>query len=436
MAQKSGRWTEQKQNGQLAEQQTSYHSAERWRLRRHLSMWCSFVILLLAGVLGAGAVSAEAAAKSDKPDKVVYLSFDDGPGKHTPEVLDILRDEEVPATFFVLGEHAERMPGMIKRMIREGHTLGNHTYNHEYNELYRNFQTFWQQIKRTEDILNRIAGVRPALVRAPGGTYGHFDQTYFDLLKKGGYAVMDWNVDSGDSKRRNVPASEIKAHAVNVPAGTSSAIVLMHDGGAHAETVKALPDIIHYYKQQGYRFELMQASDKPVQFQVKPAVKYKNRPSPSAGWIAKHVDTNANQWLAAKPLQIQLGYTTIELRPGEYRFKDQKILVPLRSYMTKLGGSISWDQTSGTATTWWKDRIVQINPVKGTLTSKRLHNQEGRTVRGVIESSGGTIWADAGELMEQFGAEQYAVQSRDNAWIITVDPPWTSMNLKHSYSMI
>lgn len=165
---------------------------------------------------------------------------------------------------------------------------------------------------------------------------------------------MDWNVDSGDSKRRNVPASEIKAHAVNVPAGTSSAIVLMHDGGAHAETVKALPDIIHYYKQQGYRFELMQASDKPVQFQVKPAVKYKNRPSPSAGWIAKHVDTNANQWLAPKPLQIQLGYTTIELRPGEYRFKDQKILVPLRSYMTKLGGK---DKLGSNL--WYSNNLVE-----------------------------------------------------------------------------
>lgn len=423
-------------NGQLMEQQASTHSCGRVRLWKCLSIWFTLATLMLAGVLGANVPSAAAAGKGKSSDKVVYLSFDDGPGKHTSEVLNILRDEDVPATFYVLGEHAERMPGMIKRIASEGHAIGNHTYNHKYNELYRDFQTFWQQIKRTEDIINNIAGFRPALVRAPGGTYGHFDHTYFDLLKKGGYAVMDWNVDSGDSKRRNVPASDIIAHATDVPAGTSSAVVLMHDGGAHAETVKALPDIIRYYKQQGYRFEVMQASDKPVQFQVKPAVKYKYRQSPSPSWIAKHVNTNAEQWIVAKPLKIELGYVTVELKPDEYRFKDQTILVPLRSYMNKLGGSISWDQTSGTATTWWKDRLVQVNPAMGTLTSKRLHDQDGLTVQAVMESREGTIWVSAGDLMEQLGAKQYTVQSKDSEWVITVEPPWTSMEHRHFYSKI
>lgn len=423
-------------NGQLAEQQTLSHSCGRIRFWQRLSIWFSLTALLLTGVLGAGASSAEAAVQNKKTDKVVYLSFDDGPGKHSPAVLDILRDAKVPATFFVLGEHAERMPGLIKRIASEGHVIGNHTYNHEYKELYRDFETFWQQIKRTEEIINNIAGIRPALVRAPGGTYGHFDHTYFDLLKKAGYAVMDWNVDSGDSKRRNVPASEIVAHATDVPAGTSSAIVLMHDGGAHAETVKALPDIIRYYKQEGYRFEVMQPTDKPVQFQVKPAVKYKTRQSPASSWVAKHVNQNAEQWITAKPLKIELGYRTLELNPDEYRIKDQTLLVPLRSYMNKLEGNISWDQTTGTATTWWKDRIVQLNPTTGTLTSKRLHDQKGSTVQGTIESREGTIWVSVGDLMQQLGAKQYTVQSKDSEWVITVEPPWTSMEHGHFYSMI
>lgn len=423
-------------NGQLMEQQASTRSCGKVRMWKCLSIWFTLATLLLTDMFGASVPSVAAAGKSKTSDKVVYLSFDDGPGKHTSEVLNILRNEDVPATFYVLGEHAERMPGMIKRIVSEGHALGNHTYNHEYNELYRNFETFWQQIKRTEDIINNIVGFRPALVRAPGGTYGHFDQTYFDLLKKGGYAVMDWNVDSGDSKRRNVPASDIVARATDVPAGMSSAVVLMHDGGAHAETVKALPDIIQYYKQQGYHFEVMQASDKPVQFQVKPAVKYKVRQSPSASWIAKHVNANAAQWIVAKPLKIELGYMTVELKPDEYRFKDQTIMVPLRSYMNQLEGSISWDQTSGTATTWWKDRIVQINPAMGTLTSKRLHDQDGLTVQAVMESREGTIWVSAGDLIEQLGAKQYTVQSKDSEWVITVEPPWKSMEHGHFYSII
>ncbi|WP_426334042.1 polysaccharide deacetylase family protein [Paenibacillus silvae] len=432
MAYGSQLWMER--NGQL-DQHASY-VCEKMRMWQRLSIGCLLTVILLTGMLGAGASSAAAAAKSDKTDKVVYLSFDDGPGKHTPEVLDILRDAGVKATFFVLGQQAERKPEMIKRIHREGHAIGNHTYNHEYSELYRNFLSFWQQIKRTEDIIHSIIGIRPALVRAPGGTYGHFDHTYFDLLKRGGYAVMDWNVDSGDSKRRNVPAAEIVAHATAVSAGTSNALVLMHDGGAHAETVKALPDIIHYYKQQGYRFEVMQSSDEPVQFQVKPAAKFKNRPSPGAAWIAKHVDANASQWASAKPLKIELGYMTVKLQPDEYRVKDQNVLVPLRSYMNKLGGSISWDQAAGTATTWWKDRIVQINPAMDTMTSKRLHEQSGHSVHAVMESNEGTIWVAAGELMEQLGAKQYMVQSGDSEWVITVDPPWTSMDYRHSFSFL
>lgn len=434
MAQRSQEWMKLK--GMLTGQQTLDHSCGREHKWQRLMIWCSFAVLLLTGVLGVHTPSVAAAEKRDSSDKVVYLSFDDGPGKHTSEILDILRDANVSATFFVLGEHAERMPEMIKRIYRESHAIGNHTYNHEYSEIYRNFQTFWQQIKQTEDIVNDIVGIRPALVRAPGGTYGHFDHTYFELLKKAGYTVVDWNVDSGDSKRRNVPASEITAHATDIPAGTSSAVVLMHDGGAHAETVKALPNIIRYYKQQGYRFEVMQASDQPVQFQVKPAVKYKNRQTPSASWIARNIDTNAAQWVAAKPFKIELGYMTVELSSDEYRIKDQEILVPLRDYINKLGGRISWDQSTGTATTWWRDKIVQIDPDQGMLTSKRLHDRNGQFVQAVMERREGTIWVSVGDLMEQFGAKKHKIHSRDSEWVMTIDPPWTSMDDRHCYSKI
>ena len=242
---------------------------------------------------------------------------------------------------------------------------------------------------------------------------------------------MDWNVDSGDSKRKNVPASEIVAHATDVPAGTSSVVVLMHDGGAHAETVKALPDIIRFYKQHGYRFEVMKASDKPVQFQVKPAVKYKHRQSPTPNWIAKHVNSNADQWTTAKPLKIELGYMTVELKPDEYRLKDQTIMVPLRSYMSKLGGNISWDQSSRYCKHMVERSNCSSQPGEGYIDVKRLHDQGGLTVQAVMESREGTIWVSAGDLMEQLGAKQYTVQPKDREWVITVEPPWTSMEHGH-----
>ncbi|MET1168250.1 polysaccharide deacetylase family protein, partial [Bacillus velezensis] len=144
-------------------------------------------ILLCAFAVYAGTAYASAASGSGDPipedkniqDKVVYLSFDDGPGNHTREVLDILRKEKVLATFFVLGEQAERYPELIRGLVEDGHALGNHTFNHQYEKLYSDFKVFWKQIKQTEEVLERITGFRPNLVRAPGGTYGHFDQSYF-----------------------------------------------------------------------------------------------------------------------------------------------------------------------------------------------------------------------------------------------------------------
>ncbi|MEC2346823.1 polysaccharide deacetylase family protein, partial [Paenibacillus barengoltzii] len=92
---------------------------------------------------------------------------------------------------------------------------GNHTYNHDYDALYDSFGQFWKQIKATEEVLREITGTRTPLVRAPGGTYGHFDKTYFNLMEQGGYKVFDWNVDSGDSRRKGVPANEIIANVKN-----------------------------------------------------------------------------------------------------------------------------------------------------------------------------------------------------------------------------
>ncbi|MFC4098502.1 polysaccharide deacetylase family protein [Paenibacillus xanthanilyticus] len=213
--------------------------------------------------------SALASGKAEAAQPVVYLTFDDGPSKWTPQVLDILAKERVKATFFVLGQEAERREQTVKRIVREGHALGNHTYNHRYDALYRDFEGFWRQARQTDAILERIAGKPVSLLRAPGGTYGNFDAHYFELLEQAGYRIADWNVDSGDSKRRNVPASEI---VKTVKAGKLSreVTVLLHDGTGHGESVKALPAIIAYYKAKGYRFAVLDGEAKLVTFRIGP----------------------------------------------------------------------------------------------------------------------------------------------------------------------
>jgi len=220
-----------------------------------------------AGGSGDATSGASVGASAASEDKIVYLTFDDGPSKLTPEVLDILRQEKVKATFFELGELAELRPQLVQRVVAEGHALGNHSYDHVYKELYNSFDSFWQQISRTEDIFYRITGTRPELVRPPGGSYTNFDSFYFYLLEQAGYRVFDWNVDSTDATRRGVPAAAIEQAVLGAPL-KSRMVVLMHDGAGHEESVKALPAIIRHFKENGYRFAKLDATVAPVQFRL------------------------------------------------------------------------------------------------------------------------------------------------------------------------
>ena len=190
-------------------------------------------------------------------EHIVYLTFDDGPdNKNTPKILDILRDENVPATFYVLGAMVEKNPDVLKRIFNEGHAIGNHSYNHNYKELYNSPWDFIEQFQRTDESIMSQIGVRPLIIRAPGGTYGAFNQDYWDMVKSCGYVEHDWNVSSGDATPKGATASEEINNIISQinTYNFKSAIVLMHSTAAKDETVKALPNIIHFFKERGYTF--------------------------------------------------------------------------------------------------------------------------------------------------------------------------------------
>lgn len=240
-------------------------------------------------------------AQKKREDKVVYLTFDDGPSICTKDILNICKKENVKATFFVLGQQVERHLDLVKRIVRGGHAIGNHSFNHNYPELYNNFRGFWHQIKRTGESIKKIIGYEPILVRAPGGTFLNFDRQYFDLMHQAGYFVCDWHVDSGDAKRRSVLAREIIQNVKNATL-LPSIVVLMHDGVGHGETVKALPKIIRYYKTNGYSFARLSPNMKPVQFKVAPKM-YRSRVSVSPAWIAANV--RSIQTVSSEKPQLQ-----------------------------------------------------------------------------------------------------------------------------------
>jgi peptidoglycan-N-acetylglucosamine deacetylase len=214
-------------------------------------------------------------AKLKPNQKVIALTFDDGPEpKNTGKVLDILRQNHIKATFFMVGQMVQTYPQLAKKVVSDGHSVGNHTWHHWYRPM--DATTAASEVNRTADIIYKTTGAKTALFRPPGGYLNNGLAAY---AKNHQQAVMMWSVVSGDADRRQPQAPRL---VKNVLKGAKpGAIVLMHDGGGNrTKTVKALPQIISGLKAQGYRFvtlpELLeiQAQEQQVATtKVKPTVK-------------------------------------------------------------------------------------------------------------------------------------------------------------------
>ncbi len=363
--------------------------------------------------------SAKSQAETKLPQKTVYLTFDDGPSKLTSEVLDILKESNIHATFFVLGEQVKRFPELVTRAVEEGHALGNHSYNHNYEELYKGFSPFWSQIKQTEEAIRFVTGSYTSLVRAPGGTAGHFDDTYFTLLKEGGYQVVDWNIDSGDSNRRGVPAKDIIKDATR-DIQSDQIVVLMHDGNGHEETVKALPKIISYYKNKGYKFDIL-TPDLPelksFQFKVTKSARALKRPQPNEEWIATNVLPNAALFSRGKRLVMEIGSLETDFKHGEYRIADGRIMVPLRTMMDKIGVSVKWDVKNKLAIVDSGANTLRISIATGDWTSSKKETIL-QTMNVPVQMNGNTLWVPLREILNATGHDPISIKLNDKEWRI------------------
>jgi len=182
-------------------------------------------------------------------EKLVALTFDDGPWINTTtEVLEILRKNEIKATFFVLGQQLQKYPQIANQVIAEGHAIANHTWHHWYRRMDE--ATAAKEIDDTANLIYKTTGVKTNYFRPPGGVLNNGLVSY---AQKRDYAIAMWSVDSADSRRRR-PTPETLAK--NVLKGIHpGGIVLMHDGGGnHEATVQALPQIIEGLREQGYKF--------------------------------------------------------------------------------------------------------------------------------------------------------------------------------------
>ena len=196
-------------------------------------------------------------------DKVVYLTFDDGPSaKVTPQILDILKQYNVKATFFVIAKNAEQYPDTVKRAAEEGHTIASHTYSHDYSYVYGSTENFKEELNKAKEVLTNIVGEDgfTNIFRFPGGAFREQRAEFKEVLIEENIPFVNWNCLTGDAETRSpVPADLIaKAKKSAASAGSDSLVVLMHDAGAKQATADALPGLIEYFQGEGYRFEAIQ----------------------------------------------------------------------------------------------------------------------------------------------------------------------------------
>ena len=182
-------------------------------------------------------------------EKQIALTFDDGPdGKYTPEILDVLKEYNVKATFFLLGQNMEYNPEMTRRIVDEGHTAGNHSYSHPDFRYLNVEDAIQKQVLKTQQVFEDILGFRPVFFRPP---YGAVTDEQISVLAEEGMIVIEWSIDTFDwSETQNSPErilNRIKRHH------HGGAVILMHSaGGDRSNTVAALPEIIEFLQTEGY----------------------------------------------------------------------------------------------------------------------------------------------------------------------------------------
>lgn len=178
----------------------------------------------------------------------VYLTFDDGPSENTLQILSILREHGVKATFFVTGKESDEAKEWYKQIVAEGHTLGMHSYSHKYSAIYESVDAFAADFTRLHDFLEDTTGVDCKFYRFPGGSSNQVSNTdmneFIDYLSDQGMIYYDWNVVCGDATSQIYTADDLVQNVMTDVVKYKYSVVLMHDAAEKDSTVEALETIL------------------------------------------------------------------------------------------------------------------------------------------------------------------------------------------------
>ena len=214
------------------------------------------------------AEKAQPAAKQSEAgkaaQKVAYLTFDDGPSPYTETLLNILKEHDVRATFFVVGNNVVKYQGVVQKAYENGNAVGIHCYNHAYSSIYASQTAFFRDYNNMKELLTSLLGSSPTLCRFPGGTsntvsehYGgaHFMQNILPQVTQMGMTPFDWNVDSKDAKPSPASVQAVVRNVVNQARKYHHPVILCHD--TKKNTISAIPFIITELKNLGYSFDVL-----------------------------------------------------------------------------------------------------------------------------------------------------------------------------------
>lgn len=228
-----------------------------------------FLVLFL-GLKGANSTMA-VMGDMPEPEKVVYLTFDDGPSYNTERLLDILEEENVKATFFVINNTDEGAKELVYRAFMDGHTIGAHSASHNYNLIYKTPEGYLDDLEKNEQYIESIIGQKPVIMRFPGGSANRGAPLWLraqitQLVAQKGYTYYDWSAVSGDDTAVVYAADVLLKNVIREAGNANEIVVLFHDTALARTTPEAAKLVIDYYRAKGYVFKAITPDVTPIQF--------------------------------------------------------------------------------------------------------------------------------------------------------------------------
>lgn len=184
--------------------------------------------------------------------------------------MQTLQEENVKATFFVVGTTDANNLARMRRIVQEGHTIGMHSYSHSYKKIYASVEAFLKDMYQVFNLIKDTTGVTPTCFRFPGGSINSYNKAVYKDIKaemiRRGFVPYDWNVSSGDASTTKYTPEQLTGHVLNGIGSKSRIIVLMHDSSSKENTAQAVRQIIIGIREKGFIFAPLDYQTKPILF--------------------------------------------------------------------------------------------------------------------------------------------------------------------------